>query len=276
MTDKPSQSEIDQWRALYAAGGHASHIASQFGRSHHVIRRAIADIKRVPGLPSQTVEKVLELYRSGLGSKRIAKETGIPRTTIRNAIEASGCKVKKPQTAWNKGHRKPKELRKISARRSVNAQSYAWAREKTALRIGDESTHWRNHPEVRRSYLAKHFARPEIRTVRRLRLRLWKVLNVRGYGDRKSAPMLKLIGCSKQQLISHIESKFGRGMSWQNIGDWEIDHIIPCSAFDLSRADEQRKCFHYSNLQPLWRSDNRRKHAKFNPVQMDLEICANA
>lgn len=43
---------------------------------------------------------------------------------------------------------------------------------------------------------------------------------------------------------------------------WHVDHIIPCAAFDLTKPAEQAKCFHYSNLQPLWATDNYRKSNK--------------
>jgi len=61
------------------------------------------------------------------------------------------------------------------------------------------------------------------------------------------------------------------GMTWDNHGtgkngkgmkEWHIDHIIPCCKFNLSKDEEQRKCFHYSNLQPLWASDNMKKGGK--------------
>lgn len=48
-------------------------------------------------------------------------------------------------------------------------------------------------------------------------------------------------------------------MSWDNYGDWHIDHRKPCSLFDLSKKSEQLKCFNYTNLQPLWAIDNLRK-----------------
>lgn len=53
-------------------------------------------------------------------------------------------------------------------------------------------------------------------------------------------------------------------MSWDNYGyrGWHIDHIKPCSSFNLSDIKEQKKCFHYSNMQPLWWKDNIAKSNK--------------
>jgi hypothetical protein len=59
----------------------------------------------------------------------------------------------------------------------------------------------------------------------------------------------------------YLESKFEPGMSWGNYGyrGWHVDHIVPCALFDLSKPAHVRRCFHFSNLQPLWAQDNLRK-----------------
>jgi hypothetical protein len=73
-----------------------------------------------------------------------------------------------------------------------------------------------------------------------------------------------LIGCSIDDLKKHLEAKFTDGMNWGNYGrnGWHIDHILPCASFDLTKKKQQKICFHYTNLQPLWEADNIRKGDK--------------
>jgi hypothetical protein len=67
---------------------------------------------------------------------------------------------------------------------------------------------------------------------------------------------IKFLGCTISFLSQYIEDQFLPGMSWENHGAWHIDHIRPCASFNLKEENEQMKCFHFSNLQPLWAIDN--------------------
>ncbi len=93
----------------------------------------------------------------------------------------------------------------------------------------------------------------------RLRSRLYKAIR----GMDKSATTKILLGCSPQKLIEYLELKFTDGMSWDRFGEIHIDHIIPCASFDLTDPDQQKQCFHYTNLQPLWAEDNRKKGDRY-------------
>lgn len=77
----------------------------------------------------------------------------------------------------------------------------------------------------------------------------------------KYSSTITQIGCDDIFFKSYIESKFQKGMTWDNYGlyGWHIDHIIPCSKFDLTDPEQQKLCNHYSNLQPLWAKDNLKK-----------------
>jgi len=71
----------------------------------------------------------------------------------------------------------------------------------------------------------------------------------------KTNTTLKLIGCNLIELKQYLEKLFIKGMSWDNYGIvWEIDHIKPCYGFDLTDYNEQLKCFHFTNLQPLFKT----------------------
>ena len=87
---------------------------------------------------------------------------------------------------------------------------------------------------------------------------------LRNFKANKYFSSQELVGCTLLELRQHLESQFTIGMSWQNQGAWHIDHIVPCSSFDLTEPSEQKKCFHYTNLQPLWAHDNLSKGAKLN------------
>lgn len=87
----------------------------------------------------------------------------------------------------------------------------------------------------------------------------------------KSGTTTAMLGCSVAFLKERLETQFKRGMTWKNYGRvWHIDHIRPCADFDLTKPEEQKKCFHWTNLQPLRSSENMRKSAKIIPHQQGL------
>lgn len=97
-----------------------------------------------------------------------------------------------------------------------------------------------------------------------LRARVRQVIKEKGV--KKDSKTADLIGCTFEQCRHHLESKFKPGMSWENHGlgiegnlEWHIDHIAPIASFDLTDPVQQKRCFHYTNLQPLWAHENLKK-----------------
>lgn len=76
----------------------------------------------------------------------------------------------------------------------------------------------------------------------------------------KSNNTFNIVGCSPTELKEHLEKQFVDGMSWGNRKEWHIDHIIPLSS--AKTEEELLKLFHYTNLQPLWATDNIKKGNK--------------
>lgn len=80
----------------------------------------------------------------------------------------------------------------------------------------------------------------------------------------KKSSTLNFLGCSILELMEYLESKFYNKMSWDNYGSyWHIDHIRPCASFDLTKIEQQKQCFHFSNLQPLTKKENLSKGSKY-------------
>lgn len=88
----------------------------------------------------------------------------------------------------------------------------------------------------------------------------------------KTGHTIELLGCSMEYLRTHLENQFTEGMTWGNYGryGWHIDHIIPVSYFDHSDPEQQKRAWHYTNLQPLWATDNLKKHNKIEERQLVL------
>jgi hypothetical protein len=86
--------------------------------------------------------------------------------------------------------------------------------------------------------------------------------------DSKSASTLELVGCTIEFLRDYLESKFTLEMTWDNYGSyWHIDHIRPCASFNMADPEQQKICFHYTNLQPLEATENIRKGARLDWVK---------
>lgn len=79
-------------------------------------------------------------------------------------------------------------------------------------------------------------------------------------GQRKGGRQWEaLVGYTLADLVAHLERQFDVRMTWENMGEWEVDHIRPRCSFDLSNEDEFRQCWALTNLRPLWAKANRAK-----------------
>lgn len=126
------------------------------------------------------------------------------------------------------------------------------------------ATKWRenNRDKVRAYQNNRRATNINVRITDNLRGRLWSALK----GKSKCGSTKDLLGCSIPFLKGYLAAKFEDGMSWDTYSfeTFHIDHIIPCSSFDLSDPEQQKKCFHYTNLQPLWAFDNMSKGNKLD------------
>jgi len=127
-------------------------------------------------------------------------------------------------------------------------------------RAADKRYYDKNQPKLMKISVAKRALQrktiPHVKIRDNLSLRMRLALKEQNLTKRNTTA--KLVGCSIKFLIKHLEKQFKPGMTWQNHGrfGWHIDHIKACSTFDLSDPAQQKECFNYKNLQPLWAKEN--------------------
>ena len=235
-------------------------------------------------------------YRTGTNWSEIKTEKGIkdktPQTRRKDHVLIEGIEHKTCSKC--KGVRKLEEYTKYSnswdgLRTTCNTCLHSYRMERKPQMTEYNKNYWKEtkesqtikHKEWRqnnlehlrkyqREYVKKwgknqRDTNPQHKLSRNLRCRLWCAL--RDQNVEKKFHTFDLIGCSPAFLRGYIEAKFQPGMNWDNYGPdgWHIDHIRPCASFDLTDPEQQKECFHYTNLQPLWASENISKGYKWTP-----------
>jgi hypothetical protein len=179
-------------------------------------------------------------------------------------------KVRANNKRWREANpEKAREnLRKWKAenREHVKTEAREWARKNKEKINAKARAKFAQNPEMRAAHYARYRARlqndPVFRMLTNYRRRITCALMATG--SKAAFRVSKLFGCERHLLIGWLEAGFKPGMTWDNYGrhGWHVDHIRPCAAFDLSDPVQQKKCFHFTNLQPLWASENMSKGQK--------------
>lgn len=183
--------------------------------------------------------------------------------------EQSRDKLKAYRAAWylaNK-EKKNRQSRENYSKRIKTIKSSPDEYKNHLEKIRRRSKEWRNkNPDRFRAHLRKSGRKryaerklglhPEEHIAQAMRSRLRAALKERKFPKQK---ITNLTSCSRGELIRHLESRFQAGMTWKNYGNWHIDHKRPCASFNLLESDQVKACFHFTNLQPLWATDNLRK-----------------
>jgi len=140
---------------------------------------------------------------------------------------------------------------------------YAKNREAICKRSRERSRKPEVRAKLRVREMNRYYADKQFRLIKILRNRLKRFFN----GTRKERSTMELLGCTREFLITHLESQFKNGMSWDNYGfgadKWSIDHIKPLSLFELSNVEDLKVAAHYTNLQPMWCLENFSKGNKY-------------
>lgn len=200
----------------------------------------------------------------------MASEVAIENARQRGLRYNKTDKAKARSKRYNDRHRESRREAWRKANLNRREQRNEWARANRDKRRATEQRYRERYPDKykeicrnsnrQKRELAK--VDPIARLERKLRNDLRKRLKCGKHGHRS----WDLVGCTVAELKRHIESQFEPGMTWENWGyrGWHIDHRTPLASFDLSKSEQVKAAFHFTNLQPLWAGQNLSKGAKLN------------
>ena len=164
----------------------------------------------------------------------------------------------KKNREWNRNNKK-----QIAARSKIWRENNKGHRQQAHKEYAEK-----NKDKIREYKLKWEYDRtqsdPVFAMARRCRVRMRNFLRARGFS--KKASSTQMIGCSWEELMTHLESQFLDGMTWDNRSEWHIDHRIPLAA--ATTEEEVLKLCHYTNLQPMWGEDNLSKNDKHCPKEL--------
>jgi hypothetical protein len=216
------------------------------------------------------VKEIIKLYTEDLlGSPTISKKLKIHKTIVLNTLRSNGI-VLGPSGRRNLGGRevsmkKYESKPETKKRKSENHKNWA---EKNKEHLSKYIKEYRENNvdkirQIKRDYERNRKARdPLYKLISNFRTAIYQVLKESNV--EKNKHYFDILQYTPEQLISHLENKFTDKMSWDNYGDWHVDHKLPITHFNIYEMGDEEfmRCWSLDNLQPMWGIENIRKSNK--------------
>lgn len=221
-------------------------------------------------LTEEQVNEILKLYNEELlGSPSISEKLKINKSIILRTLKENGVNIGPSgrrniggrQVAIKKYFSKPetKERLRKNHKKWYNENKDKWNnyikeyREKNVEKIRETK---RNYERTRKAN------DPLYKLINNFRTAIYQVLKENNV--QKNGHYFDILKYTPEELINHLEKQFKDGMTWDNYGDWHVDHIIPISVHNIVEIGDEEfmKCWSLENLQPLWGEENIRKSNK--------------
>lgn len=150
-----------------------------------------------------------------------------------------------------KKYKQENYLKNIEINKEYRKNYYVNNREKILTKVSE-------YQKNNKTWMKKYNSDPLFRLNHNIRCRINDFLTSKK--TRKKNKTSEILGCNQEILKTFLEKKFKPNMTWDNYGDWHVDHIIPLSSG--TNENEILKLCHFTNLQPLWKDENLKKRNK--------------
>jgi hypothetical protein len=216
----------------------------------------------------EELNKILKMYNEELlGSQTISEKTGISKPTILRILKENGVIMGPSGRRFTGGKKIADKKWRDNNKEYLSLKHKKWS-EKNRDHLNDYHQKWREknidkHREYKRKY-EKHRkdTDPLYKLISNFRTAIYTVLkenNITKFGH-----YFDILQYTPEELINHLEKQFTEGMTWDNYGEFHVDHKLPISSFNIKEIGDEEfmKCWCLDNLQPMWGEENIRKSNK--------------
>jgi len=219
-------------------------------------------------LNKEELDNILKMYNEELlGSQTISEKTGISKPTILRILKENGV-VMGPSGRRNIGGKKVADKK--------------WRDNNKEYMSNKSKTWYEQNKEYRKEYLKEYREKnidnirktkrdyernckasdPLYKLISNFRTAIYQVLKESNV--EKNGHYFDILGYNPEELINHLEKQFTEGMTWDNYGEFHVDHKLPISSFNIKEIGDEEfmRCWCLDNLQPMWGEENIRKSNK--------------
>jgi predicted DNA-binding protein YlxM (UPF0122 family) len=217
--------------------------------------------------PEET-ESIIRMYTNEqIGMAKIGSLFNVSKSAIRTLLKTNNIMLDEPGQKYRGGKSATDKRYAAKHKKEIAEYNKNWQKENRA-KLRNYHRGWRN---VNKDYVRiykrnaikqRYHDDPMFRLNHNIRYGVWASLKERGI--KKDGRTFEILGYSSDQLKQHLESQFQPNMSWENYGEWHVDHIKPISSFNFKshKDPEFIQCWSLDNLQPLWGEENWSKGSK--------------
>lgn len=219
-------------------------------------------------LTQKQIKEIISIYQQGeIGMRSIGEKFNVSREVIKRILTENDIQLDKPGQKFKGGKSEAdKRYREKVKDSGLSAERYQKWLQNNKERVKIKQDEWRkNNSEKLREYKREYqkrliFSNPQYKLAQRFRTAIWQ--NIKDNGLTKYKKTFDLLPYTFDELKQHLENQFEPGMTWDNYGEWHIDHVIPQSHFNYTTtdSDEFKMCWSLNNLKPLWGKINLSKN----------------
>jgi len=218
----------------------------------------------------EELKNILKMYNEDLlGSHTISEKIGISKPTILKILKENGV-IMGPSGRRNIGGRQVamKKYESKPETKERKRKNYDKWYEQNKEHRKEYLKQWRTEnidkwKKLKRDYERNRKSRdPLYKLISNFRTAIYQVLKESNV--EKNGHYFDILGYTPEELINHLEKQFTEGMTWENYGEFHVDHKLPISSFNIKEIGDEEfmRCWCLDNLQPMWGEENIRKSNK--------------